>query len=88
MTDDDEIQNRILETDFFQYYHGQFHTTLTVVNQYLDGKLSHEEMAKQIEAISRYKKEKEVDFLKRFDHLRRNYVVGGVLRAWYRFMSL
>lgn len=75
--------NVSLEAEFFSYYHKFYLDVLADIQLFVDGEISEHELTGRVEEIRAEGLKQEAKLMDKYEYLRRNYEVGGILRAWY-----
>lgn len=83
MTPESHNVNVSLEAEFFSYYHKFFLDVLADIQLWLDGEISESELTGRVEEIRAQGLKEEAALMDKYEYLKRNYEVGGILKAWY-----
>lgn len=75
--------NVSLEAEFFAYYQKFYLDVLADVQLFVDGEISEHELTGRVEEIREQGIKDEAALMDRYEYLKRNYEVGGILKAWY-----
>lgn len=83
MDDKAKNVNISLEQEFFTYYQSAHLTVMNLVSELAEGEISEHELCTELMQYRKNALTEESDMMTKFEYLKRNYQVGGVLRSWY-----
>lgn len=83
MNDQAKNVNISLEQEFFTYYQTAHQTVMNLVSEFCEGEISEHELATELSQYRKNAHTEESEMMTKYEYLKRNYPVGGVLRTWY-----
>ena len=83
MNDQAKNVNIALEQEFFTYYQTAYLTVINLVSEFCEGEISEHELATELTQFRKNGLVEESDMMTKYEYVKRNYQLGGVLRSWY-----
>lgn len=75
--------NVSLEAEFFTYYHLFYLKVLNAISEWCEGEISEKELSELMEKYRADAFKHDAEMMTQYEYLKRNYEVGGIIKAWY-----